>query len=119
VLRFGQNHLSDEFGAPGWLATGDADLSGGRRRRAFQRYYRDVLDRVAVLVAPHHGAATSWHAELLNGLNMLRIGCAAAGPNSYGHPHASVKADIWAHPGAHFWQVDDHAHSVLTLEAWT
>lgn len=113
-------HRSATYGehrSPGWLSTGDADLSGLRRRQAFMRFYRQVQQQVAVLVVPHHGAATSWNADVLTGFTHLKVGCAAAGPNGYGHPHAKVEEDVWGHIGARFWQVSDAPSSLLTLSA--
>jgi hypothetical protein len=100
---------------PGWLTTGDADLSGRRRRDAFRQFYGDYLDKVAVLVVPHHGAHPSWHGDVLKGLTRLKVGCAAAGANGYGHPHSSVIDDVNGHPGASFWQVGEATASALKL----
>lgn len=101
--------------SPGWLTTGDADLSGRRRREAFRMFYSDYLDKVSVLVVPHHGARPSWNSDLLLGLTRLRVGCAAAGINGYGHPHSSVIDDIRGHPGASFWQVAEAQASALRM----
>lgn len=88
----------------GWLSTGDADLSGPRRRAAFCTTYRQYLPQVAVLLAPHHGSSHNWHSELLDEMPNLRVGVAAAGPNDYGHPHKAVKDSFGKH-GVPFLQV--------------
>lgn len=104
-------------GTTGWLTTGDANLSGTLRRKSFLNFYEDVVDSVSVLVAPHHGAASSWHSAILHNMRNLRVGCAAAGPNGYGHPHPAVVTDIQSHPGTGFWQVSEAKTSLLHLHA--
>ena len=81
----------------GWISTGDADLSGVRRRDAFKRTYARYIPHVSVLLAPHHGSRHNWHDDILTGMTGLRIGLAAAGPNSYGHPHREVRDGFSAH----------------------
>lgn len=119
AVTIGSRHYHARGGArtAGWLATGDAKLSGRDRRRAFRNFYAAVLDKVVVLVVPHHGAANSWDSAILSGMNRLRVGCAAAGPNGYGHPHKAVSDDIDAHSSAVFWQVSHDPFSALCLEA--
>lgn len=119
AVTLGARHYHLRRGArtAGWLATGDAKLSGKGRRGGFGKFYAGVLDKVVVLVAPHHGAANSWESAILIGMTRLSVGCAAAGPNGYGHPHKAVSDDIDAHPGAVFWQVSDDPFSILRLEA--
>ena len=113
----GWHHHRGDMCAAGWLSTGDAKLSGRDRPKAFSKFYADILDKVAVLIVPHHGAANSWDASILVGMTRLYVGCAAAGPNGYGHPHTLVSDDIDAHPGAVFWQVSDDISSILSLTA--
>jgi hypothetical protein len=110
------HYLLQHGRAPGWLATGDAKLSAPGRCRSFSRFYGGILDQVAVLIVPHHGAANSWDADVLKGMSQLVVGCAAAGPNGYGHPHDEVRNDICA-TGATFWQVSDDRLSALRLTA--
>jgi hypothetical protein len=74
----------------GWISTGDADLSGPRRRAAFCSTYQQYLPHVTVLLTPHHGSRHNWHKELLDKVSNLKLGIAPAGPNSYGHPHKAV-----------------------------
>ena len=90
----------------GWLSTGDAQLKAPMRRAAFQRFYAGYLSRVAVLVTPHHGAANSWDDDILTGMSNLHLGIAAAGPNSYGHPHRAVRDALTAF-GRPLVQVDE------------
>jgi hypothetical protein len=75
----------------GWLSTGDADLESIGRRSALLEYYKRFRSRITLLVVPHHGAATYFHNDLVRSLPSLRVGIAAAGKNSYGHPHRAVK----------------------------
>lgn len=104
--------------SPGWISTGDASFEAKTRRRSFNRAYSKVGHQVGVLVTPHHGAASSWHADILTTMSMLDVGLAAAGKNGYGHPHDLVRDDILRH-GARFHQVSEAADSAYVLSAWT
>ncbi|WP_409272793.1 hypothetical protein [Pseudomonas sp. KCJK9111] len=74
----------------GWLMTGDADLAARRRVNALMTHYAKLLDRVGVLVLPHHGSDLSFHRDLILDLPNLNACVVAAGPNQYGHPHSEV-----------------------------
>jgi hypothetical protein len=89
-LRHRYLWMPERGSLPGWLSTGDADLSVSSRRRAFHHFYNDYLDQISVLVVSHHGSSTSWHDDILEGMSSLSVGCAAAGRNGYGHPHRAV-----------------------------
>jgi hypothetical protein len=89
----------------GWVATGDAQLSGSRRQKAFLGAYRRYLGHVGVLVTPHHGAAASFDPRVLTSMPLLMAGVAAVGPNGYGHPNDSVRDAVNAHPQAQFVRV--------------
>ncbi|WP_294390567.1 MBL fold metallo-hydrolase [uncultured Sphingomonas sp.] len=92
--RYRHHHY---FEATGWLLTGDAHLDQrGRRDRMLQRY-SPILRHIGVLLLPHHGSAANWHDELLTRLPHVALGLAAAGPNTYGHPHRRVKDALWWH----------------------
>ena len=99
----------------GWISTGDAKLSVKARRTKFQSFFEPYLSTTAVLVAPHHGAATSWDDEVLDGFDGLAVGCAAAGTNSYGHPNKKV-IDAIESCGAQFAIVGEDNRSDLVLE---
>lgn len=92
--------------ACGWLSTGDASLGVQRRRTAFLKYYRRYLEYVGVLVVPHHGAATSFHNELISELPNISFGLAAVGKNGYGHPHKMVR-DAFNMNGVDFFNVNE------------
>jgi hypothetical protein len=114
----GEARVNKQFRAPhgpGWISTGDADLAGARRRSAFLTAYRRYLATAGVLITPHHGSAASFHPNLINDMNTLFVGVAAAGPNSYGHPHDLVRLAIEALPMADWVQVNDSASTSLTL----
>lgn len=102
-----------ELRRAGWLNTGDAKLSGLRRRAAFLMHYAALRPNVTVFQLPHHGSFESFHPDLLAALPNLRIAFAAAGPNPYGHPHPGVVNAIGGYP--HFRQVDDQIASALRL----
>jgi len=88
----------------GWISTGDADLSGPRRRNAFLKSYQSYLPHVTVLLAPHHGSRHNWSEELLKAMPNLRVGIAPVGPNDYGHPHHAVR-DSFGKNGVPFFAV--------------
>jgi hypothetical protein len=104
----------------GWLCSGDANLRAARRRKALLRHYKRLLPRIDTLVLPHHGAASSFHGELLSGLPALRTGLAASGPNSYGHPHLAVKMAVQAHPAQpYFHKVSRKRSSQFSISGQT
>ena len=97
----------------GWISTGDSNLAVAKRRTAFLQHYRPFLDRVGLLVLPHHGASRSFHPDLLTGFPNLGIGIAAAESNGYGHPHRQVQEDVRS--VCEFHQVTANPSSRLTL----
>jgi hypothetical protein len=104
---------SDEGG--GWMLTGDAHLDGLRRREQFLRYYGRVTPLVNALMLPHHGSILNHSVLVLDGMPKLIVGYAAAGPNSYGHPHHDVKDAVNSHWNAHFHRVSEHRPSQLEM----
>ena len=70
----------------GWLATGDALLERKGRFRAWSDFYSSYVERVGVLVLPHHGSWHSYNPLLAHIFPNLYACLAAAGPNQYGHP---------------------------------
>jgi hypothetical protein len=101
--------------ASGMISTGDAKLSRHKRRNMFQRVFGAVLDKTAVIIVPHHGAESNWHPDILSGMNALRVGCATAGLNGYGHPHQIVAQSIFS-VGAQFLQVSDDPSTMIVVE---
>tara|TARA_R110002074_G_C12007041_1_gene614919 strand:- start:44 stop:451 length:408 start_codon:yes stop_codon:yes gene_type:complete len=99
----------------GWLSTGDANLSGIRRRTAFLQHYESFLEYTGVLVAPHHGAASSFHPDFPKKFPNLALGIAAAGKNSYGHPHKVVSHAFKLSCGS-FWKVSSALASGVILD---
>lgn len=100
---------------PGWLLTGDAHLDVKKRRDALARRYSTVINFIGTLMLPHHGSRLNFDVELIRMLPSLRIAFAAAGPNSYGHPHGRVRRAIKARPWLRFWQVSHKRKKALTL----
>lgn len=104
-------------GAAGWISTGDAKLSVNARRKVFQRFYQAHIPKTSVLIAPHHGAASSWHDDVLESFERLKLGCAAAGLNGYGHPNRKVISSF-EDRGVRFVTVGEQSLSGVRLEAW-
>lgn len=100
----------------GWMLSGDAHLDGLRRRQRFLRYYQRVTPLTNVLMLPHHGSIHNHSDLVLAAMPELIVGYAAAGPNSYGHPHNDVKKAVNGHCRAHFHRVSRHRPS--QLEMW-
>ena len=102
--------------AVGWMLTGDAHLDGMRRRRAFHRHYEPVSGFVGTFMLPHHGSAHNFDRSLLTGFPSLQVAFAAAGPNSYGHPHPAVRWAVARHSRARFRRVSDRPVTALAVE---
>ncbi len=100
----------------GWMLTGDAHLDGLRRRQRFLKFYQRFTGLTKVLMLPHHGSIHNHSDEVLNAMPELRVGFAAAGPNSYGHPHKEVRHAVRAHPYACFHQVDDKQFNQIVMK---
>jgi len=111
------HHRSWPHETGGWMLTGDAHLDGLRRRQRFLRYYQRVIPLTNVLMLPHHGSIHNHSDLVLDAMPALIVGYAAAGPNSYGHPHDDVKDAVNAHAGAHFHQVSKHRSRQLEMMA--
>lgn len=79
-----------ERDAVAWVGTGDAMLCDCRVRAAWQRSYQAFREEISTLLLPHHGAAGSFHRDLL-GFPHLELCVASAGdPSRYNHPGLSV-----------------------------
>jgi hypothetical protein len=105
-------HHHRQGNAVGWLGTGDMHLDVGRRRKAFTRHYRDVLEQINVFGLPHHGSHRNFHHSLPDALPNLCQCVAAAGPNGYGHPSSGVKQSVQS-SGKDFVHVSDKGCSFL------
>lgn len=97
----------------GWMLTGDAHLDRLRRRRRFLNFYHRVTPMTNVLMLPHHGAICNHSDLVLDAMPELIVGYAAAGPNSYGHPHNDVKDAVDLR--ASFYVVSQHLPSQLVM----
>jgi beta-lactamase superfamily II metal-dependent hydrolase len=98
------------------MLTGDAHLDGLRRRQRFLKFYQRFTRLTKVLMLPHHGSIHNHSDEVLNAMPELRVGFAAAGPNSYGHPHKEVRHAVRAHPHAFFHQVDEKQFNQIVMK---
>jgi beta-lactamase superfamily II metal-dependent hydrolase len=103
----------------GWMLTGDAHLDGVRRRQRFLRYYQRVAPLTNVLMLPHHGSIHNHSDLVLDAMPELIVGYAAAGPNSYGHPHDDVKDAVNGHARAHFHRVSKQRSRQLEMTVQT
>jgi beta-lactamase superfamily II metal-dependent hydrolase len=87
-------------------------LNVGRRWKAFQAHYRQLLEQVNVFTLPHHGSEHNFTPQLPHAVpNALQF-VAAAGRNSYGHPSDSVTRAIHA-SGKEFVRVSEKAKTAL------
>ena len=105
----------DCSGCGGWMLTGDAHLDSLRRRQRFLKFYQHFTHLTKVLMLPHHGSIHNHSDQVLNKMPELRVGFAAAGPNSYGHPHKEVRYAVRAHPYAFFHQVDEKQFNQIVM----
>ncbi|BDI59521.1 hypothetical protein [Qipengyuania nanhaisediminis] len=99
-------------GAVGWLCSGDMHLDVVRRRDAFIKHYRRLVDKVNVFALPHHGSRANFSLTLFSELPNASQFAAAAGPNSYGHPSEHVIRAVQAE-GRTFVHVSEHSHTAL------
>lgn len=99
----------------GWMLTGDAHLDRRRRRQRFLHHYKRVTELINVLMLPHHGSIHNHSDLVLDAMPDLMVGYAAAGPNSYGHPHRDVQDAVRGRSRAHFRRVSNRRSSQLTM----
>lgn len=109
--EYNRDHWGTYGSSVGWMLTGDAHLARVRRREKFFAHYAAVVDFTGVLMLPHHGSIHNFHPDLLLGFPQLEIGYAAAGPNSYGHPHPRVRRRV--RRDAQFYRVGTKRRSEL------
>lgn len=100
----------------GWMLTGDAHLDGMRRRQRFLKYYQQVTPLTNVLMLPHHGSIHNHSDLVLDAMPHLKIGYAAVGPNSYGHPHSDVEDAVNGHGHAYFHRVSEKRRTRIVME---
>ena len=103
----------------GWMLTGDAHLNGLRRQQRFLKFYQQFTGLTKVLMLPHHGSIHNQSDEVLNSMLKLQVAFAAAGPNSYGHPHREVRHAVRSHPSAFFHQVDEKQFNQIEMKLQT
>jgi hypothetical protein len=101
---------------PGWLSTGDFDLSVKKRREKFLRYYDCYAGMVGQLMLPHHGSDHSFDASVLAKFPDLIFAIAAVGTNGHGHPGPCVQAAVAAAPGPSFVRVDEYETSLYQIQ---
>jgi hypothetical protein len=96
---------------PGQLFSGDGYLDSAERVDALESYLgRRRLSHLGVFQVMHHGARANWHPGVAAKL-APEISVFSSDPEhkSFGHPHAEVLRDFWAHGAV---QVDKD-HGVL------
>jgi len=82
-------------GGGGTMLTGDLGLNKKFIFDEFTEHYKDYLDAVAFIQAPHHGAHKSWNAQLLDITpDHSPLFLSAGIGNTYGHPGAQVAEDV-------------------------
>jgi len=100
---------------PGWLSTGDFDLTVKKRREKFLSYYDCYAGMVGQLMLPHHGSDHSFDASILAKFPDLAFAIAAVGTNGHGHPGPYVQAAVAAAPGPSFVRVDEYETSLYQI----
>lgn len=101
---------------PGWLSTGDFDLSVKTRREKFLQYYDCYAGMVGQLMLPHHGSDHSFDASVLAKFPDLVFAIAAVGTNGHGHPGPRVQAAVSAASGPSFVRVDEYKKSLYQIQ---
>lgn len=101
------------------LLTGDIDHRAERQLADL-----GLLQAHAIVVAPHHGAATSSSLDLISAVQAQHLWIQSGHQNRYGHPAPAVE-QRWAASGAQVWRTDQSgalfAQSVdplLQVSAW-
>ncbi|WP_037417442.1 MBL fold metallo-hydrolase [Sinorhizobium sp. CCBAU 05631] len=80
-----------------WLATGDADLKSGSRRKPFLRHYRRLTSKVSTLTLPHHGSENNFDVELLTAIEPVHFVAAADRFSKWRHPGTGVLQAVASH----------------------
>ncbi|MBV7485674.1 DNA internalization-related competence protein ComEC/Rec2 [Bordetella sp. BOR01] len=74
---------------------------------AQERWLAPHLPPIDLVLAPHHGSATSSSADLVQATAAAHVIAQAGHLNRFGHPSPQVQAR-WQHAGAMFWRTDRH-----------
>ncbi len=77
-----------------------------QQERALVKTYGDALS-AEVVVAPHHGSATSSSAEFVQATRARHVVALVGYRNRFQHPDATIQRR-WRQAGAIFWRVDHH-----------
>jgi competence protein ComEC len=77
-----------------------------QQERAMVKKYGDALS-VEVVIAPHHGSATSSSAEFVKATGARHVVALVGHRNRFQHPDATVQRR-WRQAGAIFWRADQH-----------
>ena len=100
---------------PGWLSTGDVDLTVNKRRKTLIGYYASYASMIGQLALPHHGSDCSFDGAILTALPNLNFAIAAVGVNSYNHPGRAVQKAVAASPQRSFIRVDENPSSFFRI----
>lgn len=104
-------HFLRRIVQPGWLSTGDFDLSAKRRRTSLLKYYERYSAMIGQMMLPHHGSDHSFDATVLSAFSDLTFAIAAVGSNGHGHPGRHVQNAVNAALGPGFVRVDENPSS--------
>ena len=77
-----------------------------QQERALVKTYGDALS-AEVVVAPHHGSATSSSAEFVQATRARHVVALVGYRNRFQHPDATIQRR-WRQAGAIFWRADHH-----------
>lgn len=80
---------------------------------AQERALAFLLPTVDVVLAPHHGAATSSSDELVQATAATHVIAQAGALNRFGHPVRKIQSR-WRRAGAVFWRTDEHGGVVAS-----
>lgn len=110
-----QGNLLRRVVQPGWLSTGDFDLSVAKRRKKFLQFYAHYAPMIGQFMLPHHGSDLSFDSSVLKAFPDLTFAIAAVGTNSHGHPGRGVQKAVHAAPRLSFLRVDESETSMLCV----
>jgi hypothetical protein len=99
---------------PGWLSTGDFDMSVKKRRDSLINYFARYAPMVGQLALPHHGSDLSFDPAILTAFPALTFAIAAVGHNGYGHPGRGVQAAV-SSAAVGFVRVDEGPSSLFQI----
>ncbi len=116
-ININVRHSFENLHSMAWMFTGDSHLNRARRRKKFIKFYEKYVGMIGVYMLPHHGSLHNHSREVLEAMSNLVLGFAAAGPNSYGHPHSDVRDAVLAQPCATFHAVDQYQRNRIVVKA--